>query len=691
MFRTWLFVPIACLLAAPAYAAGVDITADTITRDPYGAIVAEGDVVIKRQDETLKADQVTYDATNRRVTADGHVVIESKQGTIRAESASMHTVDKTGELHNAEATLKSGEILKAKSLVRRSESVMSAEEITFTSCPPEAQTWALKASSAVLDQEEGELTAKNTRLEIGGIPLFYTPYWSQVLKRKSGLLMPSVATGKVRGTEVSIPLYLAPADNWDVTLTPHLMTARGVMGEAELRFASQTGHTLLYAEGISDRQTNSQRSRLKADIEEKLPYDIFFSAQADHLSDQLYLADFGTDNSTTSTRYLQSAASLSQQFEYGDWNLMASHRQDIVSASNAATQQILPRFESDIFLPLFDNAAIIHFDQQSTEFDRNIGVRGTRVDLNPWLEIPLHMANGGFTSTIQTGYRHTRYWLKDSALPGTTMPTRSTFEASIDNRLLFERISDDRMWRHTLSPILRYDYINAPDQSQLPNFDSSFGNLSMSNLLSGNRFSGRDRIERLNRISLLLETGLQYKQGSGSAAHNYLTIRAGAAYDTVRRTVDAGLLPAATRPFSNLLGEILISPTGYIELTAGGQYDPANKYLATADAHFALSSEAGHRLNANWQKTDARYSNAAEIVTASANIQLTRRTALFGGWQYDLLLTQTQQASGGIRYAHPCWDVSLEGYRYRLKGSNTTSDIGGRFLIGLKGLGSVGS
>lgn len=689
--RAWslfLFIVSAPVLST---AAGVDIVADTITSDPYGVIIAEGDVVIKRKEETLKADRVDYDTDHKTVVARGNVIIESDTATLRAESAQMHTVDKTGTLHKTRIELNTGERITAEKAVRQSESVLTADDVTFTTCPPDSETWSIRAASAELNQEAGTITARHGRFEIGDIPVFYTPYWQQPLRRKSGVLLPFVATGKVRGTETALPLYLAPADNWDMTLTPHWMTARGMMGEAEFRYASPTGYTKLYAEGIRDKKTSTQRSRLKADIDETLPFDIRFSAQADHLNDRFYLADFGTNSDTTSSRYLQSNASLFQSFDLAEWNLLVSHRQNLQTESNIQTLQILPRFESGIHLPLFDNRAVFHIEQQSTQFDRTVGIHGTRVDLNPWLEIPLQFAGGGITSTIAAGYRHTRYWLKGLNPPDNTIPTRNTFETSIENRIEFERISAARKWRHTITPVLRYDYIDAPDQSGLPNFDSSFGKLSISNLLNGNRFTGRDRIERLSRISALIETGLQHKDSGEITAHTYIRLRVGAAYDLIRKTVDPALLTAPTHPFSNLLGEITLAPTDDIKLSAGGQYDPIQKFLATANAGLTVTSKSGHKLNLNWRMTDARYATASEYAMAMANLQLTRRTALSGSWQYDLLLKQTQQASGGLKYVHPCWDASIEAYRYRLNGTDVTNDIGVRFLIGFKGLGSVGS
>jgi len=79
------------------------------------------------------------------------------------------------------------------------------------------------------------------------------------------------------------------------------------------------------------------------------------------------------------------------------------------------------------------------------------------------------------------------------------------------------------------------------------------------------------------------------------------------------------------------------------------------------------------------------------MITANANIKMASRWKLFSNLQYDRLLKLTQQVSGGFHYTHPCWDARLEGYRTNLNGTAGKSDIGFRFLIGFKGLGSVGS
>lgn len=688
MFKTWFTSTLLCLMATSASAAGIDVVADTMTKDASGAIVAKGNVTVKREGETLAADQVSYNAAKQQIEATGNITIESQDTTIHADSARMQTGDKSGELEKANVTFKQGERLSADRIIRHTQTSYSAEGATFTTCPEDEETWKVCAEKVEIDQEEGLLTARHATFRVADIPLFYTPYWQHPLRRRSGLLIPYVATGRTRGTEWALPYYLAPADNWDATITPHYMTARGMMGEAEVRHVSSTGAETIQVEGLRDKVTSTLRSRLRGDIQWALPYDMQFAAAGDHVSDRFYLTDFATDGANISSTYLQSRASLSQSFEQGDWALSVRHQQNLKQPSNASTLQILPRLESNLRLPVASDKIILHLNHESTQFSRETGVDGWRVDVNPYIEIPWQLSGGGIQSTLQLGGRHTRYWLRD--FPGKQNLKRNTFEASLDNRINFERISSDHRWRHSLTPILRYDYTTAPDQRNLPNFDSSFGQLSMSNLLGGNRFTGRDRIERLSRISLMLETELQHTRGEDSAATSVLQASIGAAYDLKRESVDPSLLPASTRPFSNLLGNITIHPIDTVTIRGDGQYDPVGKFWATASSSIDVSDPSTYNLGVSWQRTDARHAVAAELITASASFHVTSRWKLFGDIQYDRLLKLTQQASGGIHYKHPCWDAMLEAYRSNLSGTAGNSDIGFRFLIGLKGLGSVG-
>ena len=691
-FLSSVMILISSLFASISIAAPVDIDADEISRNADGVVVARGHVVIKRQWDTLTADEVIYRTEQHVLEAKGHVVIKSDKSTIQTDRAIMQTQSKTGYMDHAVITLPGGERLTAERVKRIDDQTYEAEKVVFSSCPIDEESWRVAATRAVLDQESGTLTATHARFELWKTPVLYMPWWQQPLKRKSGLLIPTVATGKRRGTEISLPYYFAPQQNWDVTLTPHWMSARGVMGEAEIRHISSMGFEEISLAGIDDAVTGSLRSRVGGELNWQLPANMQLIAKADHISDSLYVADYATDEQISSV-YLQSIATLSQAGQYngftGDWSLQAEHKQSLLLSSNASTLQVLPRLQSHVERTLLPNL-ILNVDQQSTRFNRSAGVDGWRFNVHPYVEMPWELSGGGLSALLTAGVQHTRYWLQQTTLLDTA-PVRTTSEISLEIRSDFERIAENRSWRHVISPIVRYDYIDAPSQSLLPNFDSAFGLLTWSNLLSGNRFSGLDRIEKTNRFSVLLESRLQFKGEGEGAARDVLIVRGGVSYDLLKESIDAALQSAPTRALSNLLGEIIWQPMGNISIYNSGQYNAADRYWASFNSSVSITG-SGNQLLVGYQFTDARYATQAQLLNVSGRVELNNRWQANGLWQYDMLLKLSQQTSIGLQYNHPCWTLGFEGYRTNSPvGTSTTSNFGFRLLLEFKGLGSVGS
>jgi len=675
-----------------ASAEPVDIDADQVTRAADGVVIATGHVIIKRTSETLIADEVIYRTKEHIMEARGNVIIRSPNATIQADTAQLQTQSKTGNMQHATIILPGGERLQAEHVKRIDDQRFEAEHVIYSACPIDEESWRIAASHALLDQEAGSLTTRNPRFELWHVPVLYSPWFQQTLRRKSGLLMASFNSGKRRGTELAMPYYLAPYENWDATLTPHWMSARGFMGEAELRHISTFGHEELNAAGIHDTVTGRLRGRLESDIQWQLPADIGLAVRADHVSDRDYLADYA-GNRDISSSYLQSDATVSHHLQLAntqtDWFLQAQHMQNLLLTSNASTLQILPRLQSSSQWQAHPNV-IAHFDQQTTRFDRRSGVSGWRMDLHPYIELPWVADGGGISAALSGGVRHTRYWLQQTILPD-SRPTRTAAEASLEIRSDFEHISMDREWRHVISPIFSYDYVDAPDQSALPNFDSGFGLMTWNNLMSGNRFSGYDRIERTRRMAMVLESRLQTKSKEGVTTRDLLIVRAGVAYDMLRQSVDQALQAAATRPFSNLLGELIWQPVDGIALYSSGQYNPVGRYWSTLNSQINMANRMGS-LNVGYQLTDARYSTRTQLININSKIQLASRWQATANWQYDTLLKLSQQTTLGLQYNHPCWTVGANAYRInRRSGTSTASNFGFGILLEFKGLGSVGS
>jgi lipopolysaccharide assembly outer membrane protein LptD (OstA) len=192
-------------------------------------------------------------------------------------------------MDDATLTLPDGSHMVAKKIRRLDPDTYEADTLRFSACPSDAEAWSVAASRGRLDEKKGVLVTRNSRFNIKDVPVMYMPYWQTPLRRRSGMLLSLPGTSSQRGTEWALPLYLAPSPNWDATLTPHWMSKRGLMTELELRHASPRGSEQISGERVHDRITNTARGRIGGKVNWRLPHEMYFKVNADHVSDHAYL------------------------------------------------------------------------------------------------------------------------------------------------------------------------------------------------------------------------------------------------------------------------------------------------------------------------------------------------------------------------------------------------------------------
>jgi len=690
------------MLPSSATAADVDITADHLSRDAGGIVTATGNVKVERTGETLQADSLRYDPARHQMHAEGNVILYSPKAVIKAPTATVNTESKDGEIINGTIYLPNDKRVSGARIRRHGNYIYEVESAHFSSCPEDSEAWGISAATAVIDQDEGKLTATHARFELGGIPILYSPYWSHPLRRKSGFLTPMYASGKRRGSEFAIPYYLAIQPNWDATFTPHWMSARGFMPELEFRHVSQVDHEEIRLDGISDKVSGQARQRARADIAWQLPYTLSFGINADYTSDNDYLADFARNPIESTKSYLQSSAGLSGHDENSSWLLSSTYRQTLTSASNAATLQIAPRLESQWMQPVFDRLANLHFDQQTTRFTRRQGVDGWRADLHPYVEIPIAFFSGAVTSSLTFGSHHTRYWLGNTQ--DEKRPVRTSAELGISASSVFERIFLKKTLRHSIIPSLQYNAVDVADPAASPNFDSAFNQLTNTNFMSGNRFSGHDRIEHTHRISFSLTSRLEHKSVPDTApltlessrdaitrtplrsVRTLLETSIGASYD-----LKSASQPTASR-ISNLFASLTFNPLANLGLTASGQYDHRKNFWATVESAVNWHTEAGHSLSVGYQLKDKRFANPeTRAIQVAGAFLISQRWKLTGNAHHDLQLKKLQNANVALDYTHACWGLHLDSqWINRPSGTSKASEFSFQILLTFNGLGAFG-
>ncbi len=88
----------------------------------------------------------------------------------------------------------------------------------------------LQASSIDLDTAKSEGVGRHVVMRFKDVPIFYTPYISFPVgdERKSGVLFPNFGHSTSNGYQLQVPYYFNLALNYDLTMTPGILSARGV-------------------------------------------------------------------------------------------------------------------------------------------------------------------------------------------------------------------------------------------------------------------------------------------------------------------------------------------------------------------------------------------------------------------------------------------------------------------------------
>lgn len=119
---------------------------------------------------------------------------------------------------------------KAKTFKQNEPKVFEFEEATYSTCPPLTNSWQVRAKHIELDQASGRGYAKHASVRVKGIPVFYTPYLNFPIddRRQTGFLWPIVGTSSKAGAYFAAPYYWNLAPNYDTTITPGILSKRGV-------------------------------------------------------------------------------------------------------------------------------------------------------------------------------------------------------------------------------------------------------------------------------------------------------------------------------------------------------------------------------------------------------------------------------------------------------------------------------
>ncbi len=701
------------------------VEGDRLTGRPDIETVVEGHASLRRGDTVVRGDRLTYDQPDDTARATGNVYVNKAGSIYEGPELQLKVETFEGFFNNVRyRLLVNGAEGDAERIDFIDQNRSVARRATYTTCrredyPGWMPAWVLTAANIRTDTEENIGEAEGAQLRFFGVTTPPLPSVSFPLsnQRKTGLLPPVIGLDNVNGFEIVQPWYWNIAPNRDATITPTLMSKRGINIGSEFRYLEDTYRGDVRADFMP---TDSLRSRSRWGLwtHHEQSFDapslgldaLGATLDINRVSDNDYWRDFTRTPSLTQ-RLLISNAALN--WSKGDWSGQ-------VRALKYQTLQydlapIVPPYNRLPQITANYNKYDWHgFDfTLNTDYTRFSGDQiqqqqpnGERVFARAEISRPFVTPGTFVIPKLQL--HGTAYQFDAPLTDGATTANRVVPTFSLDSGMVFERDASffGRAFRQTLEPRAFYVYTPYRDQSKLPNYDSAFNDFNFATVFNENEFSGNDRISATNALTLGVTSRLIDPDTGAEAARFGIAQRNRFKDQTV--TLPGGA-PATDRASDVLLGaQINWTPQWSLDTTF--TYNPDEKRSARSAVTARYSPGPYRTVSASYRY---QADNALGVVTGSESMDVAWQWPLNDLWgdkgrdlgpgrgqgggrwyavgrlNYSMREGKLTDAVVGVEYDGCCWigRVVLE----RLTTGQVTANKRIMFQIEFVGLSSVGS
>ena len=681
-----------------------EFTADRAKRDENGIATLEGTVQMIRSSQTVDADIVTYDENQKKVYAKGNVVAEDQQLVIESDEAELHLNTDYAISTEAKYRYKPQHARgSASSIERTSADFVRLENTTYTTCEEGNEDWKLSADKVDLNKATGDGIGRNVLVKFKGVPVFYTPWIRFPIddQRKTGFLTPVIGTSNDSGFELETPFYWNIAANRDAIISPRLLTDRGLQLKTDFRYLYEKSFGHIGAEYIDDSEEKDDRFLLALQhtsfFTQRLKLDLLYN----QVSDKRYFEDLGDSLGTSSTQNIEQRADLSYFTQH--WNFLV-RAQDYQLVDNSLTSfsepfERLPQIRLDGNYSRLPGGFELKSENEyvSFEHDNDLRVDGDRVHLG--LELKRPFENIGYFVRPGIRFTHTEYDLNQTSsnklLGIDDKPSRSLPSAHLDAGLIFERNMKTEAHIQTLEPRIYYLHTPFRNQNDFPIFDTAEFEFGFNQLFRDDRFSGVDRIEDADRLSIGLTTRvLDTKSGKEK-----LSASLGRIIYFRDRNVTLPGEPIENEDSSEIAAELKISLNDRWNAIASTLYDTHDDHTERNSVRFQYRGKNDFIFNASYRYRRRDIETADPITGELESLEqsdlsmvlpINEQWRAVSRWNYDLEEKRNLEQLIGVEYDTCCWKLRVAGRRFR-QDTNANFNNTIELQLVLKGLGQIGS
>lgn len=643
-------------------------------------VYLHGGVAVRQGYRQLQGQEAYYNRSDSTGTVTGGITFREPGILLQGQEASFSSETGEADIVNSQFVLHQQHMRGAADRLRRdAEGRIQVEDGQLTYCAPGDKDWAISAEHMELDLDEGLGTAKGAKIELGGVPVIYLPWLRFPLddRRRTGFLWPEIGSGTRGGLDIAAPVYFNLAPNYDALYTPRYIEERGYNHEVELRYLHPSvgrwavgGAYLADDERYKDERPDlNNHDRWLAKVQHHGLFDQRWRSRVDYskASDVDYLKDLQT--SSLETRRETNLLQLGSLDYLGDRLLASMDVQQYQSLADDINNdykklpQITGQYRGDNTPFAVDPILLGQYSYFDSDDER---VKGQRIYTEAGLTYPMLWQSGFLKPTAK--YRYLEYELTDlNTRLSNDSPSAGAALASLDGGLYFERPTrfGDKGLLQTLEPRLYYLYSEYEDQTDQPDFDSAELTFSYNQLFRETRFSGRDRLDDANQLSV----GVTTRYISDEDGREHLNASLGQIFYLRDREVRLqSTSPPIEQSGSEMAAEVNFYPNERLAVRSSLVWDPYSTNMNAGYVQAGYTKDDGSVFNVGYSYRRPLTATTSQPVTEQAHFSayypLGNRWTLFGAINYSVEADTSVEDMIGVEYDTCCWQIRLLHLRY---------------------------
>ncbi|WP_353228090.1 LPS assembly protein LptD [Novosphingobium sp.] len=680
--------------ATPAQTDVVRFAADKVAYDTNGEVAtASGNVVMRRDARSLRADSVTWNRKTGAIVASGNIRFVDEDGDVLyTDHIDLTDEFKAGATNDLLLVLREGGRLAANSSERDDHGHAVLHQAVYSGCDvtdddgcPKRPSWELTAVRVTFNPDTHKVRYYGATLRVFGIPLLPLPGLAHAsdFRAETGLLIPSFSLSSTNGAQITNTFYWRLADNRDLSASATVFSRSLPMLSGHYRQLTDKGAYQISGYLTRSRQTNATngslapgttgdyalRGYLESNGRFQLDENWSVSGSLRYVTDRTFLRryDLSTDTRLRSTFNLEHQDPDSY-FSFAGWAIQA------IGVKDSPSQQ-------PFALPSIDYRRRIAMPGVGGKLDLEVNslalTRTDRQDTQRALakaEWNLHtITSGGQELTLTTLLRGDIYHASNTTLvanpvyQGTSgWQARGIATAAVD--LKWPLIGTLFGGTQVLTPEVQIVATPHLRNLAIANEDSRAVELEDGNIFALNRYPGYDRVEDGVRVTYGLDW--RFTRPGWRAS---MTIG-----ESYRFSTQSALVPDGTglaAKFSDIVGRAEVRFRDVVQLTERFQLDKdtlqlrRNEFDATIGSHRTYAEIGYIALNRSIPLSYEDLQDSKEL-RASGRVGFAKYWSLFGSAIVNLTTKADNPIYGGngfelirhrlgLAYTDGCLDLAV--------------------------------